>query len=144
MYQCKNIFLECWCASFHILGKQEEELLLYLWRSGIKTQESNCRKLWEDLRHCILYVRSEIWIKFGCRPFVAPKFQELWQAMDETKFCLFKANISENILGQVEKGNFRWCKNLTTIREPRLKHKIKCYRKKWLGRIWQRLQKLPI
>jgi hypothetical protein len=76
----------------------------------LKSQESYCRKLW-DLRHCILYVRSEIWIKFGCRPFVAPRVQELWQAMYETKFCLFKANISENILGQVEKRNFRWCTN---------------------------------
>ena len=109
-----------------------------------KSQEICCGKLWEDLRHCILYVRSEIWIKFGCRPFVAPKVQELWQAMDETKFCLFQANISENILGQVEKRNFRWCTNLTTIREPRLRHKIKCYRMKRLGCIWQRLQKVPM
>jgi len=51
----------------------------------LKSQESHCRNLWEELTDCILYIRSEIRIKFWCRQFAAPHVEGLWQAMGKTK-----------------------------------------------------------
>jgi len=40
--------------------------------------------LWENLWNGgILYVKSELTIKFGCEQFVAPQVQEIWQEMDK-------------------------------------------------------------
>jgi len=40
-----------------------------------KLQEGYCRNLRENLPNCILYLRSEITIKFGCQQFAAHQDQ---------------------------------------------------------------------
>jgi len=65
------------------LANQDEQFYCICGEVVLKSQEVYCRNFWDNLKNCILYLRSEITIKFGCQEFAAPPDQELWQAMDK-------------------------------------------------------------
>jgi len=59
------------------LANQAEQFYCIFVELVLKSQEFHWRNLWENILNLILYVKSEITIKFGCQQFAAPRDQEL-------------------------------------------------------------------
>ena len=99
-----------------ILATQAEQFYCICGEVVLKSQEYYCWNLWEILRNVgILYVRSEITIKFGHQEFAAPQVQELWQAMDKAL--------------PVQGKHFRTYMRASWEKEFLLRYKLNCYSK---------------
>ena len=121
-----NSFPDSWCATSDVEPIKPNIFCCICGEKVLKSHEGHGRNLWEDLTGCILYLRSEITIKFGCQTFAAPQEEDSWQAMD--KILPIKSKISEHIWGQGERRNFCWCTHYRAIRRTQLQYKTNCYR----------------
>jgi len=88
-----------------------KQFLLHFWGSCIKNHKRcHCEHLWEKFMKCILAIRSEMKIKFGCWGFAASHVQGLWQAMvkESEVFVYLRKKFSQNKWSQEERREFCW------------------------------------